>query len=124
MRESSGEPSVTNICDSDSPERVMIIIIGLVILVAAVVVGVAGVLSNNGSGHALTHPFALFGYHVTGSTGTLFLYGIVAGAIGALSYHRRWPDPYPSVFGHHVVFHVYVCAAAACQYAAIARFFS
>ena len=59
----------------------MIIIIGLVILVAAVVVGVAGVLSNSGSGHALTHPFALFGYHVTGSTGTLFLYGIVVGAI-------------------------------------------
>ena len=59
----------------------MIIIIGLVILVAAVVVGVAGVLSNAGSGHALTHPFALFGYHVTGSTGTLFLYGIVVGAI-------------------------------------------
>ena len=81
MRESSGEPSVTNICDSDSPECVMIIIIGLVILVAAVIVGVAGVLSNSGSGHALTHPFALFGYHVTGSTGTLFLYGIVVGAI-------------------------------------------
>jgi uncharacterized membrane protein YciS (DUF1049 family) len=59
----------------------MIIIIGLVILVAAVIVGVAGVLSNSGSGHALTHPFALFGYHVTGSTGTLFLYGIVVGAI-------------------------------------------
>jgi len=57
------------------------IIIGLVILVAAVVVGVAGVLSNAGSGHALTHPFAVFGYHVTGSTGTLFLYGIVVGAI-------------------------------------------
>jgi hypothetical protein len=35
MRESSGEPFVINICDSDSPERVMIIIIGLVILVAA-----------------------------------------------------------------------------------------
>jgi hypothetical protein len=59
----------------------MIIIIGLVILVAAVVAGVAGVLSNSGSGHALTHQFALFGYHVTGSTGTLFLYGIVVGAI-------------------------------------------
>ena len=57
------------------------IIIGLVILVAAVVVGVAGVLSNAGGGHALTHPFAVFGYHVTGSTGTLFLYGIVVGAI-------------------------------------------
>ena len=59
----------------------MIIIIGLVILLAAVVAGVAGVLSNGGSGHALTHGFAVFGYHVTGSTGTLFLYGIVVGAV-------------------------------------------
>jgi hypothetical protein len=57
----------------------MIIILGLIILVAAGVAGVAGVLSNSGSGHALTHGFAVFGYHVTGSTGTLFLYGIVAG---------------------------------------------
>ena len=62
----------------------MIIIIGLVILIAAVVAGVAGVLSNSGSGHGLTHPFAVFGYHVTGSTGTLFLYGIVVGALGLL----------------------------------------
>ena len=62
----------------------MIIIIGLVILVAAVVAGVAGVLSNSGSGHPLTHHFAVFGYHVTGSTGTLFLYGIVVGALGML----------------------------------------
>jgi acyl-CoA synthetase (AMP-forming)/AMP-acid ligase II len=28
----------------------------------------------------VTH-FAVFGYHVTGSTGTLFLYGIVVGAL-------------------------------------------
>jgi len=62
----------------------MIVIIGLVILIAAVVAGVAGVLSNSGSGHALTHHFAVFGYHVTGSTGTLFLYGIVVGALGVL----------------------------------------
>jgi len=58
------------------------IIIGLVILLAAVIVGVAGVLSNSGSGHPLTHEFAAFGYHVTGSTGTLFLAGIVIGAAG------------------------------------------
>jgi len=62
----------------------MIIIIGLVILVAAVVAGVSGVLSNSGSEHPLTHHFAVFGYHVTGSTGTLFLYGIVVGALGLL----------------------------------------
>jgi hypothetical protein len=60
----------------------MIVIIGLVILLAAVIAGVAGVLANSGSAHALTHGFAVFGYHVTGSTGTLFLYGIVVGAIG------------------------------------------
>ena len=28
--------------------------------------------------------FSVFGYHVTGSTGTLFLYGIVVGAVGLL----------------------------------------
>jgi hypothetical protein len=62
----------------------MIIIVGLVILVAAGVAGVAGVLANSGHAHALTHGFAVFGYHVTGSTGTLFLYGIVIGALGML----------------------------------------
>lgn len=62
----------------------MIVILGLIILIAAVIVGVAGVLGNAGSGHALTHGFAVFGYHVTGSTGTLFLYGIVVGAIAVL----------------------------------------
>jgi hypothetical protein len=61
----------------------MIIILGLVILVAAGIVGVAGVLANGGHAHAVTH-FAVFGYHVTGSTGTLFLYGIVTGALALL----------------------------------------
>ena len=59
----------------------MIVILGLVILVGVVIIGVAGVLGNAGSGHALTHGFAVLGYHVTGSTGTLFLYGIVVGAV-------------------------------------------
>jgi hypothetical protein len=62
----------------------VIVIVGLVILVAAVIVGVGGVLGNAGHAHTLSHGFALFGYHVTGSTGTLFLYGIVVGAIAIL----------------------------------------
>ena len=62
----------------------MIIILGLVILLAAVIVGLAGIFTNSGTTHELTHNFAVFGYHVTGSTGTLFLYGIVLGAIGVL----------------------------------------
>lgn len=62
----------------------MIIFIGLVLLIAAVVVGVVGVLTNSGDEHAITDGFTVFGYDVTGSTGTLFLYGIVVGAVGLL----------------------------------------
>jgi hypothetical protein len=62
----------------------MFVVIGLIILVAAVVVGIAGVFNNVGSGHALLHGFSVLGYHITGSTGALFLYGIVVGAAGML----------------------------------------
>src|SRR5580658_8633395 len=61
----------------------MIIILGLIILVAALVVGVAAVLGNGGSSHAVSH-FSVLGYHLTGSAGTLFLSGIVVGAAGLL----------------------------------------
>ena len=54
--------------------------------------------------------------------GTLLLVGGLLYTAGALSYRRRWPDPNPAVFGYHEVFHVYVCAAAACQYVAITLF--
>jgi hemolysin III len=54
--------------------------------------------------------------------GTLMLAGGLLYTAGALSYHRRWPNPYPAVFGYHEVFHVYVCAAVVCQYIAIALF--
>ncbi len=59
----------------------MIVILGLILLVAATIVGLAGVLGNAGSGHALTGGFSVFGYDVTGSTGTLLFYGIVVGAV-------------------------------------------
>jgi len=66
----------------------MIVILGLVILVAAVIAGAAGVLANGSHAHAVTH-FAVFGYHVTGSTGTLFLYGIAA---QAAMIQKDYPD--------------------------------
>jgi len=59
----------------------MLVVVGLILLMAAVIVGAAGVLANAGTAHELTHTFAVFGYHVTGSTGTLFLYGIIVGAV-------------------------------------------
>ena len=59
--------------------------------------------------------------HAGAGSGVLLLVGGLLYVAGALSFYRRWPDPYPSVFGYHEVFHTCVCAAAACQYAAIAR---
>jgi len=61
----------------------MIVILGLILLIAAAITGVAGVLGNAGQAHALTDGFSVFGYHVTGSTGTVFLYGIVVGTVAA-----------------------------------------
>ena len=60
--------------------------------------------------------------HAGVAPAALVLGGGLLYTAGAISYHRRRPDPYPSVFGYHEVFHVFVCAAAACQFAAIALF--
>ena len=62
----------------------MLVIVGLVVLLIAVIVGFTGVLTNAGAAHPLSENFSVFGYHVTGSTGTLFLFGIVVGAMGML----------------------------------------
>jgi hemolysin III len=60
--------------------------------------------------------------HAGAAAGALMLAGGLLYTAGALSYHRRRPDPCPAVFGYHEVFHACVCAAAGCQYAAIALF--
>lgn len=52
----------------------------------------------------------------------LLISGGVLYTVGAISYHRRSPDPRPAVFGYHEVFHTYVTLAAACQYVAIGVF--
>ncbi|MFF4371531.1 hypothetical protein [Streptomyces sp. NPDC001594] len=83
----------------------MLVILGLILLIAALVVGVTGVVTNDGGAHELTGAFSVFDYHVTGSTGTLFLYGIVVGAVamlglslllaGARRTSRHGHDAYP-----------------------------
>src|SRR5271163_223884 len=62
----------------------MIVIVGLVVLLFAVIIGFTGVLNNAGAAHPLRENFSVLGYHVTGSTGTLFLFGIVIGALAML----------------------------------------
>jgi hemolysin III len=60
--------------------------------------------------------------HAGVAAAVLMLAGGALYTAGAVSYHRRRPDPYPAVFGYHEIFHAYVCAAATCQYLAIALF--
>ena len=60
--------------------------------------------------------------HAGVAPAVLMLVGGLLYTAGALSFHRRWPDPVPSVFGFHEVFHVFVCAAAVCQFVAITWF--
>jgi hemolysin III len=63
-----------------------------------------------------------FPHLVDAGVGPLVLLGI-GGLLytgGALVYARGRPDPLPTVFGYHELFHACVIAAAACQYAAVA----
>ena len=58
-----------------------------------------------------------------GITGTAMVAaGGLLYSLGALVYALRRPDPVPTVFGYHEVFHALVIAAAALQYAAVAFF--
>jgi hemolysin III len=48
--------------------------------------------------------------------------GGLAYTAGAIVYARRRPDPLPTVFGYHELFHALTIVAVACQYTAIAFF--
>ena len=52
----------------------------------------------------------------------LLLGGGVASTVGAVVYASRRPDPRPSVFGYHEVFHVLVVVAAVMHFVAVAAF--
>jgi hemolysin III len=51
---------------------------------------------------------------------TLVAAGGVLYTVGAVVYARQRPDPSPTVFGYHEVFHALVIAAAAVQFAVVA----
>ena len=53
------------------------------------------------------------------ATGLVILGGLLYSA-GALVYVLKRPDPSPTVFGYHEVFHILVIVAAAIQYAVVA----
>jgi hemolysin III len=53
---------------------------------------------------------------------TLFVSGGLLYTAGALVYARGRPNPRPAVFGFHEIFHLFVIAAAAAHFVAIAAF--
>ena len=53
---------------------------------------------------------------------TLVVAGGLAYTAGAVIFAMRRPDPYPSTFGYHEIFHVLVITAVACHYTALAFF--
>jgi hemolysin III len=95
--------AVTHLAWMDAPER----LVGSIFVALGCAAGAAlpGVWLHSGPAAAV-----------------LMLGGGVLYLLGALAYHRRWPDPAPSIFGFHEVFHAFVGIAAACQYIAIALF--
>ena len=66
----------------------MHVIVGLIVFLVAGLVAVVGMLGNAGADHPPTENFAVFGYHPTGSTGTLFLLRIVVGVVASLGFSR------------------------------------
>jgi hypothetical protein len=58
----------------------MLLVLGLIILIAAGVVGAVAVLDNRGGSHQLPGGFHAFGHVLHGSSGQLFFWGAVVGA--------------------------------------------
>ena len=53
---------------------------------------------------------------------TLLVSGGLLHSIGAVVYARKRPDPWPTVFGFHELFHLFVIGGIACHYVVIAFF--
>jgi hemolysin III len=62
---------------------------------------------------ALTASLGVVGIALVAAGGVLY-------SIGAVVYASQRPDPVPTVFGYHEIFHVLVVVGAALQYAVVA----
>lgn len=59
-------------------------------------------------------------FHNAGvAAAVLLAVGGVLYSVGAVFYGLRWPDPWPTTFGYHEVFHALTVMAAICQYIAM-----
>ena len=49
----------------------------------------------------------------------LLLVGGIFYSVGAILYATKWPNPWPTTFGHHEFFHAATVIAAICHYIAV-----
>ncbi|MFC0452956.1 PAQR family membrane homeostasis protein TrhA [Rhodococcus jostii] len=49
----------------------------------------------------------------------LLLIGGILYSVGAILYATKWPNPWPTTFGHHEFFHAATVVAALCHYVAV-----
>jgi hemolysin III len=77
--------------------------VALYLLLGWVAVWYAGVILHN-SGMA---------------AGVLLAAGGALYSLGAVFYALRWPDPWPTTFGYHEIFHACTAVAAMCQFVAV-----
>lgn len=62
-------------------------------------------------------------WNAVGPLGFVFLVaGGVAHSVGAVVYSMKRPDPWPTIFGFHELFHLFVIAGVACHYVVVAFF--
>ncbi|GAB0101347.1 hypothetical protein JMUB6875_03110 [Nocardia sp. JMUB6875] len=59
----------------------MITVVGLLVLAAAVIAGLAAVFSTDGDPHALTGDFTVARYHVADNASLLLLWGAIVGLL-------------------------------------------
>lgn len=58
---------------------------------------------------------------VDATTFRLILIGGIAFTVGAVIYLVKWPDPWPTTFGYHEVFHLVIISACVIHFVAVAR---
>ncbi len=70
-------------------------------------------------GGAMLVVFPMLVHRLSAATLTFVVLGIVAYCAGGLMFIVKRPNPWPTTFGYHEVWHVWTVVAAACHFAAI-----